>query len=187
MVLLRKLKEALGFIDYKINDHYVPAIDYQKTYHLPVHIIAGPFKGVMFSFENVKWNRVVASIAINDGDMQPAGERLVATYDVIGLNSKAGVANKKKLTKVADEIWVDYATFIMDNHNKLKEQVLKDSTEEYPDEEYRDDNPEEFVGPRGVRKEGNSVSTARVRTRQKRTSTSGRDKGTLSKVQPTSD
>lgn len=170
MGLLKRLKEYFGFIEYHINEHYVPATEYQKNFYLPVEIIKGPYGGVVFSFENVNWNRVV------DG----SGERMVASYNI---NIIEGRVNKK-FRNVADDIWADYAAFIAENHNKVKEQVLKDDTEEYPDEEYRTDHIEEFVTPRGIRSKGTALPTSRIRTRQKRTTTSGGNQGLHSKLQP---
>jgi hypothetical protein len=188
MDLLKRVKEFFGFIEYKINEHYIPAVKFQEQHFLPVTIIKGPYKGLTFSFENVQWNKLIASLAVNDGDAVPSSERMVATYDikfiVKGLRNAALTYKKFKWT--ADDIWTDYAAFIADNHNKLKQQVLTDKTEEYPDEEYRTDDIEEFAAPRGLRSKGPALPTQRVRARQKRTSAIGRDKGLHSKVQPTS-
>lgn len=174
MAALRKLKEALGFLDYKFEETYIPAIGYQQSYYLPVTIIKGPHKFATFSFENVTFHQM-----INDGVRS-----LVATYDVKCLNSKASLIEKTKLKKIAEAIWTDYAAFMVDNHNKLKEEVLKDKTEENPDDEYRDDYPQEFAGPGGVRKTGNASSVARVRSTQRRSSDTPNNQGLLSKVHP---
>lgn len=174
MAALKRLKEALGFLEYKIHETYLPAVGYQQNYYLPITIIKGPHKLATFSFENVQWHQVV-----DDGIRS-----MVATYDIKCLNSRASLIEKTKMKKIAEAIWVDYAAFMVDNHNKLKEEVLKDKAEEYPDDEYRDDNPQEFVGPRGVRKAGNATPVARVRSTQRRKTPPTNDQGLLAKVQP---
>lgn len=174
MAALKKLKQALGFLDYKIHETYLPEVGYQEGYYLPVTIIEGPHKYATFSFENVAWHQL-----IDDGVRS-----MVATYDVKCLNNKASKIEKTKLKKIAEAIWVDYAAFMVDNHNKLKEEVLKDKTEENPDDEYRDDNPQEFAGPRGIRKTGDASLVSRVRSSQRRSSVDSDNQGLFSELQP---
>lgn len=176
MGLLTRLREYFGWFEYQVHDHYIPAVDFQDRYTLPVTVIKGPYSGLTFSFENVNWNRVI----------EAGGERMVATYNVkfIVKGLRNAALTYERFRPKADEIFTDYMAFIVENHNKLKEQVLKDNTETYPDEEYRTDDIEEFSHPRIVHKEGIAVPTSRVRTKQKRTSASRRDHGVLSKVQP---
>jgi len=174
---LKRLKEALGFLEYKFEEAYVPAIGFQDRYYLPVTIIKGPHKLATFSFENVAWHQMIIE-----------GVRsMVATYDIKCLNTKASRIEKTKMKKIAEAIWTDYAAFMVENHNKLKEEVLKDETEEYADDEYRDDYNQEFAGPRGVRKTSDASPVARVRSTQKRASAPPSDQGLLPEVQPSTD
>jgi hypothetical protein len=177
MAALKRFKEALGFLEYKFEEAYIPAVGHQQNYYLPVTIIKGPHKFATFSFENIMWHNLI----------QDGIKTMVATYDIKCLNPQASRIEKTKMKKIAEAIWVDYAAVMVENHNKIKDQILKDKTEENPDDEYRDDDSQEFAGPRGVRKTGDVAPVARVRSTQRRSSSSSDNQGLLPKVQPTTD